>query len=183
MALSPIELLADYDSRALAGNLQLPRQEETRERWTGIGFRVAENVFVAKMGEVVEIVDVPHCTSVPGTKGWFMGLGNVRGTLLPVTDLVGFMKDSRSMTSVRQKVLVCVIDEQTVGFRVDDVLGLKHFFTEERSDNSVELSERVQPYVDYSYATPDSKDEWPVLDFEKLCLSTEFLDVSRHVIH
>ena len=70
---TPFELLRDYERRVHDRAPKLPQHEETRTRWSGIAFRLGEDVLLAPMTEVTEIIDPPPCTRVPGTRSWFMG--------------------------------------------------------------------------------------------------------------
>ena len=48
-------------------------------------------MLLTRMGEVSEILDPPDYTRVPGVKDWVVGIANVRGSLLPLMDLKGFV--------------------------------------------------------------------------------------------
>ena len=85
------ELLLDIDRRCRLLAADLPSQETRLQRWSGIAFRVGSNAYVAPMGEVAEVLHEPRCTLMPGVKPWVKGVANLRGRLLPVMDLGGFL--------------------------------------------------------------------------------------------
>ena len=59
--------------------------------WTGVGFTLSGENFLAPIGEVAEVLKVPRYTLVPGVESWMKGLANVRGRLLPISDMMMFM--------------------------------------------------------------------------------------------
>ena len=172
----PIELLFDYERRLTEAGARLPAQEEARDRWSGIGFRIGEQRFVATMDEVREVLDPPVCTRVPGTKSWFLGVANVRGTLVSVMDLHGFMAGGRSPQGQRARVLMYSRDGVMAAFRVDDVLGMQRFYLDERASVTVEAG-ALTPYVDGGFRRRD--EDWPVLSLAAFVASKEFLEISR----
>jgi len=172
----PFEVLLEYEQRIAAAGVRLPAQEEARERWSGIGFRVGQERFVASMDEVREVLDPPHCTRVPGTASWFLGVANVRGTLVPVLDLHGFMIGGRSGQSRQARALMYQRDGVAAAFRVDDVLGMKRFYMEERAPVRTGV-DALAPYVTGGFRRLN--EEWPVLSLSDFVASRDFLEISR----
>jgi Chemotaxis signal transduction protein len=68
----------------------LPAQRDSAPRWSGIGFSIMGQKFVAPMSHVAELMEVPGSTRLPGVHSWVIGLSNVRGRLLPLFDLPHF---------------------------------------------------------------------------------------------
>src|SRR3990167_7508452 len=95
--------------------LGLPAQEEARAIWSGVGFTLNDRRYVVSMDEVSEILSVPRYTQVPGVKSWVKGIANVRGRLMPVMDLLGFLNRPSALQLKRRRLLV-----------VDEVLGMQH---------------------------------------------------------
>ena len=150
----------------------LPIEVEVREDWVGIGFRVGEHRLLAPLGEVVEILTRPPVSSVPGTRNWVRGIANVRGNLLPVMDLRGYLEGRATVPGRRTRVLV--IDHQGVysGLIVDEVLGLRHFLPEERV-SQVALPESYQPYLDGGFAS--GGETWGVFSLRRLAETPRFM--------
>jgi twitching motility protein PilI len=172
----PVDLLIDYERRLAEVGARLPAQEEVRDRWSGIGFRIGDQRFVASMEEVREVLDPPTCTRVPGTASWFIGVANIRGTLVPVMDLHGFMAGGRAAQGRHSRVLMYNRDGVSAAFRVDVVLGLQRFYAEERGGTSVEAG-YLTPYLDGEFRRRN--EEWPVLDLAAFVASKDFLEISR----
>ena len=115
------ELLLDIDRRCRLLAADLPSQETRLQGWSGIGFRVGEQWFVAPMGEVAEVLHEPRCTLMPGVKTWIRGVANLRGRLLPVMDLGGFLGHALSKTGKQRRVLVVDYQDIFIGLLVDEV--------------------------------------------------------------
>lgn len=175
-ATDALDLLADYERRLQAAQVTLPGGEEARDRWLGVGFRVGDDRFVAAMDEVREVIDPPRCTRVPGTAPWFLGVANVRGTLLPVMDLHGYAAGGRASASRNARVIVFQGEGVHAAFRVDDVLGMKRFYGEERSEVAPRESE-LAPFVEGGFRRLD--EAWPVFSFARFVASPGFLEISR----
>ncbi|NIQ08579.1 MAG: chemotaxis protein CheW, partial [Gammaproteobacteria bacterium] len=69
----------------------LPQKIEVRRTWSGIGFRLGEYLLVSPTSEIIEILKCPPLTRVPSALSWVKGIANIRGTLLPVIELKGFL--------------------------------------------------------------------------------------------
>ena len=126
-ALTAFELLLEIDQRcrSLAAGL-VPAQAQL-DTWSGIGFRIGEQCFVAPMGEIAEILHEPRFTLLPGVKPWVKGVANLRGQLLPIMDLCGFFGIELSPLRKQRRVLVLEYKDVFVGLQVDEVLGMQHF--------------------------------------------------------
>ena len=126
-SLTAFELLLEIDRRCRLLAADLPLQETRLQTWSGIGFRMAEHWFVAPMGEVAEVLQEPRLSRIPGVKPWVAGVANLRGRLLPVMDLCGFLGLGLSVVRKQRRVLVLDHEDLFVGLLVDEVLGLQHF--------------------------------------------------------
>lgn len=105
----------------------LPSQIDTQPHWSGIGFELLGRHFVAPMGEVSEMLEVPYYTRLPGVKPWVKGVANVRGRLLPVCDLAVFLGGRIQAPRKQQRILVLENQDLYTGLLVDRVLGMQHF--------------------------------------------------------
>ncbi|HQV80242.1 MAG: purine-binding chemotaxis protein CheW [Agitococcus sp.] len=101
--------------------------------WTGVGFTLAGENFLAPIGEITEILKTPRYTLVPGVESWMRGLANVRGRLLPITDILLFLGRKSSKQEQKRRVLVVDHEEMFAGLVVDEVLGMQHFSTQDYS--------------------------------------------------
>ena len=76
------------------------------DAWTGVGFMLSGQYFLAPIGEVAEILKVPRYTMIPGVANWMKGLANVRGRLLPIMDLLVFLNRRSVQQGARRRILV-----------------------------------------------------------------------------
>jgi twitching motility protein PilI len=146
-SLNPFEALADYERRSLAHAAGLPEQIEAPGLWRGIGFRIGARYLVSSIGEVNEILTFPPMTVVPGTRSWLLGVANIRGNLVPVVDLRGFLEGARSDMTDSTRVLLVRQAGGSVGLLVDEVLGQRSFSEEQRADAVGEDDDRYTRYV------------------------------------
>lgn len=95
-------------------------------KWLGVAFTLGDYQLVAPLGDVAEVLTVPEITPVPLAKAWMSGIANVRGRLLPITNLGNFLGLSAE-TSFTQNQKLLVIDQQSIfsGLLVDDVQGIQ----------------------------------------------------------
>lgn len=146
-AATPFLVLADYEQRSLAHVAGLPEQIDAPGLWRGIAFRVAGKLMVSSIAEVNEILTYPTLTFVPGTRPWLLGVANVRGNLVPVIDLRGFVEGEKNTHNERSRVLVVKQQGGNVGLLVDEVLGQRSFVDENEVVGAVEEDERYRRYV------------------------------------
>ena len=143
----PIQLLHSIELECKKTAKGLPQRADIKESWTGIGFRLNDINLVAPLKQVNEILHLPRLTHVPGTQKWVKGVANIRGTLLPIIDLQGFLHEKPLPQTGKSRVLVVKRDELSVGLVVSEVLGLKHFQDEERVTAVSKFDESMRTYV------------------------------------
>lgn len=172
----PLAILRDLERRSRANAVGLPLQVEIKAVWTGIAFRVDGANLIAPLGEVSEILTLPSLSRVPGTQSWVKGIANVRGNLLPVMDLQGYLGHGRAVPSRRSRVLV--INQQGVfaGLVVDEVLGLKHFYDEDRTMDLPMHDESMRPYLKHAFRR--GEEHWGVFSMRELAETPQFLRVA-----
>jgi len=172
----PILLLQSIERRSKARAFSLPQQIELKNSWDGVGFRLGNIQLVAAVDEVKEILPLPHITSVPGAKRWVKGVANIRGTLLPVMDLSGFLQGQVSVPGRRSRILVVRHKGISAGLLVDEVLGLKHFLEEEFNTDAGDVEVALQRFVRGAYR--QEGDVWPVFSMGALVESSDFMQVA-----
>lgn len=172
----PISLLRGLEERAKRSPHRLPDDAGSDEVWRGIGFRVGERNLVIAMNEIDEVLHVPRSTRVPGAKDWVVGVANLRGALLPLIDLHGFLRGWLTETTRDARVLVIKRGEILVGLLVHEVYGLKHFLSKQRKQDAESGCEWLRPYRSGVFETEDR--EWTVLDLSALLEAPAFMQVA-----
>lgn len=174
---SPFEVLFELETRAHAHAFGLPQREEVRKIWHGVGFRLAGMSLVVPLNQVREILVSPSVSRVPGAKPWVTGIANVRGTLLPILDLQGFLSSRSTPRGRRTRVLVVEHGGVTAGLMVDEVLGMRHFFEEE--DRAAQLPVAVDTLRNYLVgAFSQAGQLWGVFDMHRLIQDPDFMQVA-----
>ena len=115
--------------------------------WQGVVFEIGGQRLVAPMGQVSEILTMPEYTSLPLVKPWMLGIANIRGRLLPLTDLSRFLQVPSQLSQMSQRKVI-VIDHDNVfsGLLVDKVLGIEQFTQDQYRPEALESSSPFAPY-------------------------------------
>jgi len=172
----PLLLLQELERRCRRNAHGLPRQEEAKREWVGIGFRLGNLRLAAPLGEVVEILTYPSLSKVPGTKPWVRGIANVRGNLLPIMDLQGYLHGRPVTMTRRSRVLVMNQKGMFSGLVVDEVLGLRHFLEEEQTSQLPAHDEGIAEYLKHGFRR--GEDHWAVFSMHRLADAPQFLQVA-----
>ncbi len=169
-----IELLRMAD---LAKSRQMGRGNHQQYQWRGIVFELAGLRMVVPMGEVSEVLSMPEYTSMPLVKPWLLGLANVRGRLLPLTDLSILLNiRSRQPRLSQKKVLVVDKEKLFSGLLVDNVLGIQQFTDMNYRDASLPKNSPLLPYTHGKFVKEG--EEWVVFMPSLLAHNKDYADAS-----
>lgn len=171
----PFAALLDIAERSVRTAQGLPEQADITPFWTGIGFSLAGQRFVAPMGEVAEILAQPPSTHLPGVQPWVIGVSNVRGRLLPLIDLEKFFGSALGGRK-RRRVLALEIGDLYSGLIVSDVFGMQHMPVDCFSDTVPDMNEKIKPFLAGSYHHNNAT--WSVFSPFKLANDTEFFNAA-----
>ena len=145
------------------------------EDWLGIGFAIGDLPLLAKMEDVSEILPVPATIRVPGVKPWVLGLANIRGNLMPVLDMNGYLYARASKIRKESRILIINRHGLVAGLLVDEVFGLRRFKPEE---HRAEVTPDTGALGDYlSGIFVDQVRSWNVFSVDKLASTEQFLRV------
>lgn len=172
---TPYERLLHIDVLCRGQSVGLPAQQEMTQTWSGIGFRIADQHFVAPMGEVAEILHEPRYTLLPGVKKWVSGVANVRGRLLPVMDLCGFFGTELSSVKKLRRLLVVEHRDVFAGLTVDAVFGMQYFAVDSYSETLPNIHSAFAPFVHGAFVRDEQS--WLVFSPHALARDETFLDV------
>jgi len=174
--IEPFELLKDLESRTIKGSAGLPTFDQVADEWVGVGFRIGESKLIASMSDVKEILDLPQFTIVPGVKSWMVGIANVRGSLLPIMDMKGYLLGEN--IKQRQKGRVIVIDYKgfNTGLVVEEVYGMRHFREGDATTDIPDVHESITPFIERAFK--QDEEHWPVIDFKEMTSDERFAHAS-----
>ncbi|MBL4763308.1 MAG: chemotaxis protein CheW [Gammaproteobacteria bacterium] len=153
----------------------LPTEVEEIDEWVGVGFRLGDFDCVAAMGQVTEILPQPSVIRVPGVKGWVLGLANIRGSLMPVLDLNGFIFAKNIKKSSRCRVLIMDQAGVQAALLVSEVLGLHRFDAQQDGHLDVSVDAALDPFL--SGAVDAESVKWNVFSVAALSQSQSFMQV------
>lgn len=179
MALAPFEALAGLAEKSRQSAKGLPQKIESVSRWRGLGFTLLGVNFVAPMGQISEMMEVPSSsTRLPGVQPWVLGLSNVRGRLLPLFDLAMFVGGELGQQRKMHRVLVLETDELYSGILVERALGMQQFeLSQFDKDADTDSLQGLRSYLSGAY-TDDQKRTWHVFDFMRLAADPRFANAS-----
>lgn len=172
----PFDLLLEIERRCQANAAGLPSLDQTEDEWVGVGFRIGNDRLLAVMSEVKEILDLPVYTSLPGVKSWMVGVANVRGNLLPLMDLKGYITGEDIIQRKKGRVMVIDYKGFNTGLIVEEVYGLKHFLAKDQTDGLPEVDKRILPFVEMAFN--EQGNEWPVFSFRHMTQDERFNQAS-----
>ena len=171
-----VALLREIEERCRSCSHGLLPKQEVGSEWSGIAFRIANTSLVTPMGEVVEILEFPELTRVPMTRPWLQGIANVRGSLLPVVDLIAYLNGLPTRLTSRTRVLVVDYNGIFTGLVVDEVLGMKHFMNNEYVSGEAVVEESMQPYTLNGFLRGGQY--WGLFSLHALAGSPQFLQAA-----
>ena len=174
--MGPFETLLNIEQNCRSNAASISRQIITEKDWFGIGFRSNNLNFVCPMGFVSEILRWSEITPVPAGQSWFRGMTNLRGRLLPVTDLQGFVTGASHAVKPLSRILVISSEKVVFGFAVEHVLGIERFFGEEikPADGILNIKEYL-PYLQGAFERDHQP--WFILNFELITKTSEFYHI------
>ncbi len=169
--------LLEYAEKALKSGSGGQDSDRQKDVWSGVAFRLLGSNFVARMGEVVEVLSIPRYTVVPGVQDWMRGVSNVRGRLLPIMDLpVYFGAESRVHDS-RRRVLVVDMHEIFSGLVVEEVFGIQHFpFLDYSAEPIQDIPSALTPYVEGMFWKDGQF--WSIFNMGRLIQEPRFVQAS-----
>lgn len=121
------------------------------------------------------MVEMPHYTRLPGVADWVRGVANIRGRLLPLTDMAAFLGGKLISSWHQQRVLVVEQDDIFSGLVVDAVYGMQHFGVDSYSPDvrEITVNENMAAFIQGSFSS-DTGDEWAVFSPWALIKSEQF---------
>ena len=170
------QYLQDADHRCRTRAAELSVLNRKKGDWVGIGFRIGITRLLSKMGEVTEILEMPEFTRVPGAKSWVVGIANVRGSLLPLMDVQGFVTGENLKSRRDGRVLVVTLRGTHIGLVVNEVLGLRHFSLDEQTYELPEIENKLQPFIKQAFHK--EQEYWPVFSLQILIEDERFLQAA-----
>ena len=173
MIIDPVSILKHIEDSCRLATAGPSRNAEVRRLWSGVAFRIGGSRMVAAMGEVVEILTYPELSVVPYTCSWVRGVANIRGRLLTVIDMNGYLHGRLTCIGKRTRVMIAECQGVYSGLVVDEVMGLRHFPEEAFVAEPAGIEETLRPYVHQGFSVDG--DCWGIFKLLNLVESPQFL--------
>lgn len=167
---SPFDLLMQLEAQLRRARLEITAGQQ--QYWTGLGFRIAEDWFVAPKADVREVIPPLPLTRVPGARPWLMGVANLRGNLLPVCDLGRLLGHEHDREGKNTRLLVFNSDRVPVGFLVDEVAGYRQFVPSEQRHEMTASSQDYKQFLLGAFVREGQP--WLAMSLHKIAQSDAF---------
>ena len=157
---------------ALAQRLREAAQAEPSSR---LGFEAGSGRYLLKLEDAGEVLPVPELTPVPLTRPWFLGVANVRGTLVCVVDFAAFIGEAPTVLGADARlILLAERFGAQAALVVSRMLGLKSL----RSLEPAQASPGA-PWLGAAFAerAGDAGAHWREIELEALAGDEQFLQV------
>ncbi len=165
---SPYALLASFDREGRRVNRELRRDIGTG--WRGVLLRVADFRFLVDMDSLSEVTDPLHLTHVPLADPSVLGVGNLRGLVLPVFDMGQLLLEAPlPPDAAGQRVVVAPQGQGMAGLLVSQVEGMRRCIPSQRR-LEVSVPEAARPYISGGFDLGHRLH--PVLDLDLLLNDT-----------
>lgn len=171
-AIDPFAILLDYERRSLAHEPGLPEQLDAPGLWRGVGYRIGSRRLASGFDEVLEVLPMPQVTPVPGAQPWMLGVGNIRGTLLPIVDLKQFLEGERTVLHEDQRVLIVRQPGGNVAVTIDEMFGQRSFQDEQDTPADALAQGRYAHFIERAYRV--DAHVWGIFSLDRLSRTPEF---------
>lgn len=170
-SVKPFELLTEYERLSLKHNVDV-QSVEIKDQWSGVGFQVGETKYALAIDKIVEVLILTEITKIPGISQWVLGLGNIRGNLLPIVDLKSYLFNETTKTTAHTRMVMIQQIGGQVGLVVDEVFGQKHFTKKQMLKKSDLKDKEPLKYSEIAYK--EDEDVWNVLQDDVLINDSSF---------
>lgn len=177
MSSAGFQALIDLAARTRSNALPVPAEGDEAPRQSGLGFSLLGRRFVVPMGQIVEMLEVPPSTRLPGVQPWVLGLANVRGRLLPLFDMAMFFGGALSSARKQQRALVIDTDNLYSGLVVDQAFGMQHFTRELYHEHVEAVPDAITPFVKGGYID-SSGVSWALFDMQAIANFPKFMSAA-----
>ena len=174
----PFDLLASIDQRSRE-RANSPEHEQHEELVGRLALRFHDQRIMVSMEDISQISPSPMITRVPGVKPWLMGIANLRGTVLSVINLGGFLLGKTSSVNKSSRIVTVNSGDWFFGLLIDEVIGMRHFAEHSRVPGATMtevVTPPLQPYVTDVYNSEEHN--WMVFSIDALLNNAYFLDAA-----
>lgn len=174
----PFDVLLRLDQRSRERTPVKDTGAQLSEIRGRLALRLASWNLLFSMDDVAEIIPVPRViTRVPGVKRWLLGIANLRGKVISVSDLRDFLIDRPTTRLPGSQIVVLRSAEWDYGLLVDEIIGMRHFGPQHRLPSLETLEANLRPYVIEVFLHENL--HWLAFDTVKLLTDQRFLNAAN----
>ena len=158
------ELLQELDQSSSQSREIAEQQLLNAGHFQYVRFRVADAYLMVKVISVSEILPLPAVTLVPFTKPWVIGISNIRGDVIPISDFSHFLFQQSIDKNKKNKLIILKGTGFNTAILVDEILGMSDVVLDDIDSDTSGVEERLKPYIigtvsgdDHIYSVMDSK--------------------------
>lgn len=141
----------------------------------GVVFLCGNESFIIPLSSIVEILPCPALARVTGVKEWFLGLINLRGEIVSVTDLQNLLYHMKTKLEKNTPIFIVQHQGELSGILVSKIIGLYNFPKEKPVPFSLSPSCVFAPY---SNSVIEHKNKiFPLFDVVKLVADPLFSNI------
>lgn len=171
------QALVDLATKVRSNAVPVPVEGDETPRQSGLGFSLLGRRFVVPMGQIVEMLELPPSTRLPGVQSWVIGLANVRGRLLPLFDMAMFFGGASSSIRKQRRALVVDTDHLYSGLVVDQAFGMQHFTNDLYREHVEDVPDAIAPFVKGGYVDAAGI-SWALFDMQEVTSFPKFLSAA-----
>lgn len=123
------------------------QREVRRDLRQYVAFRVGDETYGLPIGEIEEITKRFLTTPVPRTSSFLLGIGNVRGRIIPVIDLSVRLGLAARAYGRNARVLIVTLEDEPYGLLVHQVLEVVRIPPEQMEERPGGISGRRADYI------------------------------------
>lgn len=175
--LHPFDILTRLDARIRERAPAAAVVAQPSEMRGRLALRLGSWNLLFSMDNVAEIIPVPRITRVPGVKRWLLGITNLRGKVVSVSDLRDFLTGRPTTQLPGSQIVVVRAGGWDYGLLVDEIIGMRHFGSQQRLPSLDEVDASLRPYVTEGFL--NDQQNWLVFDTGKLLADPRFLNAAH----
>lgn len=175
--LHPFDILARLDARMRARAPAATAGAPLPEMRGRLALRLGPWNLLFSMDDVAEIIPVPRITRVPGVKRWLLGIANLRGKVISVSDLRDFLTGRPAVQQSGSQIVVVRAGGWDYGLLVDEIVGMRHFGPQQRLSSLDGVDASLQPYVTEGFL--NDQQNWLVFNTSTLLADSRFLNAAH----
>lgn len=173
LPLHPFDILLQLDQRIRERAPAVVASAQLSEIRGQLAARLGSWNLLFSMDDVAEIIPIPRSiTRVPGVKRWLLGIANLRGKVISVSDLRDFLTGKPTMQLPGSQIVIVRAGEWDYGLLVDEIIGMRHFGPQHRLPSLDTVEESLRPYVAEAFWSDNQY--WMVFTTGKLLAESKF---------